>query len=614
MAYNSAYKRPPLAYCPPDTPRLPPEIDAQGNARWYINNIVNARLEGNQVKYCVRWLTYPEEDETWEDEANLIGTAALRKWQYYQQIPVHLPVDDIVSARPYADIQVAHDHPTAAPSVLAYPSVSLGARVSSGSDAATPGADAQSMYPGSDATMSGVDAPNYHPLPSGSDAGRLGSDHTSSHALNCTSSAPIPATQHHFPLDDTASTSNTDTSPSTPASGSYQCARLLRSQRSHGVFASPFSNEVSVLRSLLDLHGLIHTGLPSSCATLAVDFSSNLDMAITLFHTLAVSRALDIGDDRLTSIALCLNFNPPPRCGRYRRRLQNLFTREEVRLNATRRNDSCTIPSLLASCYEDIDIGSLHNIAVDHGVQFFPATTSRAVLQNSLIAHFAESVCLRSTEDSPTPGCRHFASVVSTSSQTANLAGVDVNNPDASSDYTDTVHLVRVLTAMRLSFPLPALPVLCSDFPPESCNIRPASEINFDCFRRPDRRRDIYLFFGNLFCGSNSLFVATISFVGTKWCLYGPFQSAYDEVSSRPTEQHGFRGNIVVYLQDPSAISATLPPSLEELANPIAVVFVGSHAPTQEWLKRKQNRYAFALTVFEWLSSGSKPTTLFIMT
>ncbi|KAF6748786.1 hypothetical protein DFP72DRAFT_792732, partial [Ephemerocybe angulata] len=82
-----------------------------------------------------------------------------------------------------------------------------------------------------------------------------------------------------------------------------------------------------------------------------------------------------------------------------------------------------------------------------------------------------------------------------------------------------------------------------------------------------------------------------------------------DGETSRATEQHAFRGNIVIYPQDPSAVAATLPPNLQELSNPMVVVFVGTHPPTQDWLKKKAkplcirpHRVRLAL---EWLKSNN---------
>ncbi|KAJ4489691.1 hypothetical protein C8J55DRAFT_396414, partial [Lentinula edodes] len=56
-----------------------------------------------------------------------------------------------------------------------------------------------------------------------------------------------------------------------------------------------------------------------------------------------------------------------------------------------------------------------------------------------------------------------------------------------------------------------------------------------------------------------------------------------------PTNQRGLKGNIIIFPQKVSSVIKTLPPSLEELSQPICVIFVGSSRPSDEWL-RKQAR------------------------
>src|SRR3984957_4650754 len=51
------------------------------------------------------------------------------------------------------------------------------------------------------------------------------------------------------------------------------------------------------------------------------------------------------------------------------------------------------------------------------------------------------------------------------------------------------------------------------------------------------------------------------------------------------TSQRGFKGHVIVYPQDPSAIAQKLPPAMEEIVSPICVLFVGSKIPDERWLK-----------------------------
>ncbi|KAJ6483746.1 hypothetical protein C8R47DRAFT_913759, partial [Mycena vitilis] len=56
---------------------------------------------------------------------------------------------------------------------------------------------------------------------------------------------------------------------------------------------------------------------------------------------------------------------------------------------------------------------------------------------------------------------------------------------------------------------------------------------------------------------------------------------------STPITQRGVRGHIIIYPQKPSAIATVLPPSIADVITPICVIFVGSNAPTTEWLQKK---------------------------
>ncbi|KAJ7887453.1 hypothetical protein B0H13DRAFT_1554651, partial [Mycena leptocephala] len=49
--------------------------------------------------------------------------------------------------------------------------------------------------------------------------------------------------------------------------------------------------------------------------------------------------------------------------------------------------------------------------------------------------------------------------------------------------------------------------------------------------------------------------------------------------------QHGIKGHIIIYPQQPFKVADVLPPSVEEITAPVCVLFVGSSAPTPEWLR-----------------------------
>jgi hypothetical protein len=48
--------------------------------------------------------------------------------------------------------------------------------------------------------------------------------------------------------------------------------------------------------------------------------------------------------------------------------------------------------------------------------------------------------------------------------------------------------------------------------------------------------------------------------------------------------QHGIKGHIIIYPQQPSKLAAILPPAIEDIISPVCVLFVGSSPPTPEWL------------------------------
>ncbi|KAJ7438789.1 hypothetical protein B0H11DRAFT_1688418, partial [Mycena galericulata] len=72
-----------------------------------------------------------------------------------------------------------------------------------------------------------------------------------------------------------------------------------------------------------------------------------------------------------------------------------------------------------------------------------------------------------------------------------------------------------------------------------------------------------------------------------------------------PGVQRGFKGHIIVYPQQPSAIASSLPPSIEEITTPICVVFVGANPPSLEWIRTKATplivRKEKVLKALEWL-------------
>ncbi|KAJ3846254.1 hypothetical protein EV368DRAFT_53047 [Lentinula lateritia] len=54
-----------------------------------------------------------------------------------------------------------------------------------------------------------------------------------------------------------------------------------------------------------------------------------------------------------------------------------------------------------------------------------------------------------------------------------------------------------------------------------------------------------------------------------------------------PTNQRGLKGNIIIFPQKVSFVIKVLPPSLDQLSQPVCVIFVVSSRPSDEWLRQK---------------------------
>ncbi|KAJ7215441.1 hypothetical protein GGX14DRAFT_307449, partial [Mycena pura] len=79
---------------------------------------------------------------------------------------------------------------------------------------------------------------------------------------------------------------------------------------------------------------------------------------------------------------------------------------------------------------------------------------------------------------------------------------------------------------------------------------------------------------------------------------------------SLPNTQRGMKGHIVIYPQRPSRIAQLLPPALDEITDPICVLFVGAKPPTPEWLKEHAKpltvRPQKVRTALKWLQQHNR--------
>ncbi|KAK7450189.1 hypothetical protein VKT23_013072 [Stygiomarasmius scandens] len=81
-----------------------------------------------------------------------------------------------------------------------------------------------------------------------------------------------------------------------------------------------------------------------------------------------------------------------------------------------------------------------------------------------------------------------------------------------------------------------------------------------------------------------------ISLCRAKCCilkLKGDNDVGTDEGNIPVYAQRALKGNIIIFPQDPSSVAKVLPPSLDELAAPICILFIGSEPPTKKWLQEK---------------------------
>ncbi|THU84822.1 hypothetical protein K435DRAFT_686827, partial [Dendrothele bispora CBS 962.96] len=66
-----------------------------------------------------------------------------------------------------------------------------------------------------------------------------------------------------------------------------------------------------------------------------------------------------------------------------------------------------------------------------------------------------------------------------------------------------------------------------------------------------------------------------------------------NEGSSNAILQRGVKGHIIVYPQNPTSVLDLLPPPLEDMCTAACVIFVGSHPPSQDWLREKATPLIF---------------------
>jgi hypothetical protein len=69
----------------PNHPRPPPDI-VEGEPEWEVEKILDAKFLHGNLKYLVKWLGWPETENSWEDEDNLENSPELIA-EFYKQFP-----------------------------------------------------------------------------------------------------------------------------------------------------------------------------------------------------------------------------------------------------------------------------------------------------------------------------------------------------------------------------------------------------------------------------------------------------------------------------------------------------------------------------------------------
>ena len=64
----------------PTTTTVPLQ-DADGNPLFEIERILERKKSGNSFQYLIKWQGYPDEDNSWEPKANILGKAAKQMMQ-----------------------------------------------------------------------------------------------------------------------------------------------------------------------------------------------------------------------------------------------------------------------------------------------------------------------------------------------------------------------------------------------------------------------------------------------------------------------------------------------------------------------------------------------------
>ncbi|KAJ3522430.1 hypothetical protein NMY22_g11894 [Coprinellus aureogranulatus] len=217
-------------------------------------------------------------------------------------------------------------------------------------------------------------------------------------------------------------------SPAVPDLTGYDyCVATLFGDFDRGPGSSLFSEDLSVLRGLLDLHGIEHVGIcftvqscrallvrhlfsghcmmpapgqqiPVACSKFSVGFDSWSALSKSLFELCASAPSDRLSTDRLHLLGTDLELSLSHGRSHYRQRLRRLFQYESTRFapRTHRSTEDYSDPSTFLKAFRRHEVASLWDIARKHHVHIPVATATAFSLRRAILFHLASGECKHS--------------------------------------------------------------------------------------------------------------------------------------------------------------------------------------------------------------------------
>ncbi|KAJ3530439.1 hypothetical protein NMY22_g8569 [Coprinellus aureogranulatus] len=284
-----------------------------------------------------------------------------------------------------------------------------------------------------------------------------------------------------------ASTSSLPPSSEVYRNGEYYAFSLLNSRSNRGITANPFSDDIHVLRRLLDAHGINHVGTcrsaascrvllfrhlfsgecvvrqhdrspPLGCQLCSRGYADSMSMCKSLFQYLSCVAVRLMDDSRLVAIAHALDLQMTSVPSRFRRRLQLLFARESTRyLQGGSSSPFSDIPTILKK-FSHHKTASLVELARQHGISCSPATATPLAIRSLILQHLSSGGCSTTAmHHGYTAACAEFAVFVEDSSARMKFPEFLEDDVADEDEFNRTVYLAKVLSVLRDHLARPAL-------------------------------------------------------------------------------------------------------------------------------------------------------------